>query len=67
MIFELSNASFSFSGNGENGFVFDDVSFSCESGQIVGILGCNGVGKTTLLKCITNLLPLSKGDRKSVV
>lgn len=64
MIFELSNASFSFSGNGENGFVFDDVSFSCESGQIVGILGCNGVGKTTLLKCITNLLPLSKGVAK---
>ncbi len=30
-------------------FVLKDISFSVEQGEIVGVLGANGVGKTTLL------------------
>ncbi len=32
--------------------VLDDIRFAVEPGEILGILGPNGVGKSTLLKCI---------------
>ena len=38
-------------------FVLKDISFSVEQGEIVGVLGANGVGKTTLLKILAGLLP----------
>lgn len=41
-----------------NNFVLDNVSFSLEKGKVYGLLGKNGVGKTTLLKIITKLIPL---------
>jgi iron complex transport system ATP-binding protein len=36
--------------------IFRDVSFSISRGDIFCILGPNGTGKTTLLKCISNVL-----------
>lgn len=42
--------------------VFDNVSMQLESGKIYGLLGQNGVGKTTLLKVIAGLLKLKKGS-----
>ena len=36
--------------------VLRGVNFSCESGQIVGLLGPNGCGKTTLIKILTGLI-----------
>ncbi len=43
-------------------FAVRDISFSCESGQIVGLLGSNGAGKSTSLKCITGMIPLTEGE-----
>ena len=40
---------------------FKDVSFSLNRGEVMCILGPNGCGKTTLLKCLIGLLKLSKG------
>ena len=37
--------------------VVQNVSFSLESGELMGILGANGSGKTTLLKAICGILP----------
>lgn len=37
--------------------VQEHISFSLESGCLLGILGANGSGKTTLLKALCNLLP----------
>lgn len=37
--------------------VINNISFSAEEGTIVGILGENGCGKTTLIKAIANLIP----------
>ena len=33
----------------------DDVSFSVEPGEFVGIMGASGSGKTTMLQCISTL------------
>ena len=40
----------------------NDVSFHVEKGEIFGFLGPNGSGKTTVIKMLTGLLPLSGGD-----
>ena len=40
----------------------DGVSFRVEAGEIFGFLGPNGSGKTTVIKMLTGLLPLSAGE-----
>jgi ABC-type multidrug transport system ATPase subunit len=40
----------------------NDVSFSVARGEIFGFLGPNGSGKTTVIKMLTGLLPLSGGE-----
>ena len=39
----------------------DDVSFSIEKGEIAGLLGHNGAGKTTIMKMISGYLEPSSG------
>ncbi len=39
-----------------------DLSFSIARGEIFGLLGPNGGGKTTLFKLISTLVPLQQGD-----
>lgn len=38
------------------------VSFEARIGEVTCLLGRNGVGKTTLLKCLMGLLPAKSGD-----
>jgi ABC-type multidrug transport system ATPase subunit len=40
----------------------DDVSFQVRQGEIFGFLGPNGSGKTTVIKMLTGLLPLTSGS-----
>jgi ABC-2 type transport system ATP-binding protein len=40
----------------------NDISFRVDKGEIFGFLGPNGSGKTTIIKMLTGLLPLSDGD-----
>lgn len=42
--------------------VLDDISFTINEGEIVGILGLSGSGKTTLLKILSGLLPFKEGS-----
>jgi branched-chain amino acid transport system ATP-binding protein len=42
--------------------VLHDVSLTCTPGEIVCILGRNGVGKSTTLKCLMGLLPPHAGS-----
>ena len=41
--------------------ILRDVSFSLRPGACTALLGRNGVGKTTLLKCLMGLLPVKAG------
>jgi ABC-2 type transport system ATP-binding protein len=41
--------------------VVRDVSFTCEPGTVTGFLGLNGAGKSTTLKMLCGLTPISAG------
>lgn len=57
---EIRSLSFSY---GERK-VLDDISFSLEKGQLLSVLGPNGVGKSTLFRCI---LGLNQGYSGSII
>lgn len=42
--------------------VIGDLSLSVAPGEIVGVLGLNGMGKSTLMRALIGLLPLSGGE-----
>ena len=42
--------------------ILRDVAFDVPDGKCTTLLGRNGVGKTTLLKCLMGLLPIRSGD-----
>lgn len=41
--------------------VLQDINLNIASGQRVGLVGCNGVGKSTLLKLLVGILPMQQG------
>ena len=59
MIFELRNGSFAYN---KKDYIFKDISFTIKSGEILTILGRNGIGKTTLVKCISRIQQLQEGN-----
>ncbi len=52
MIISVENLSFAY----ESRFVLSGISFSMDEGQLVSVLGPNGVGKSTLFKCMLGIL-----------
>ncbi len=56
---EVRNGHFRYSPEEE---ILTDISFGLPPGQILTILGQNGIGKTTLLKCLLGILPWERGQ-----
>ncbi len=42
-------------------WALEDVSFTVEPGEIVGVIGRNGAGKTTVLKVLSRITPPTRG------
>ena len=51
MVLKVKNISFSY----EDELIFDNISFSVGKGDVLCILGPNGTGKTTLIKCLNGI------------
>lgn len=43
-------------------FTIDDVNFSLDKGYIMGVIGKNGAGKTTIMRLLNGVYSKSKGD-----
>lgn len=57
MLFQMHHASKSY-----EKILFDDIYFQVKSSEKIAIIGRNGCGKTTFLKCLCGLETLDKGD-----
>lgn len=57
-LFEVRNISFSYDGEE----IFSNISFSIDPGDVLCILGPNGTGKTTLIKCLNGLHDIDAGE-----
>ena len=58
-LLEIKNATFSY-GDQEN--TFENINLNVDVGDVVCILGPNGCGKTTLIKCLNKLHELKEGN-----
>ena len=57
-ILEVNNISFSY----EDNLIFENISFSIKKGDVLCIIGPNGTGKTTLIKCLNGLHDTDSGE-----
>ena len=58
LLFDVRNISFSY----EDELIFSNISFSIEKGDVLCILGPNGTGKTTMIKCLNGLYDIDDGE-----
>jgi len=58
----LKATAFSYRYSETNAWVFKNLMFSVHSGEIVAITGDSGCGKSTMLKCLMGLYPVSEGN-----
>ena len=61
-LLEVKNLSIGYPSKDQNKVIQSEISVSLESGQIVSLMGQNGVGKTTFIKTISGLLNPIKGE-----
>ena len=58
MILEIKNLTFSY----DSYIVLKDLNFKLESPDVLSILGPNGIGKTTLIKCLLGIKKKTSGE-----
>lgn len=58
-MFEVRNGNFAYN---EDRQILQDISFKIDENEILSILGANGVGKTTLIKCMLGLQKWHSGE-----
>lgn len=49
-------------GYGDASYVISDIDMEVEKGTVHGLIGHNGSGKTTIIKCLTGIFPPDQGE-----
>ncbi len=44
--------------------VLDDINIKVKYGEVFGLIGSNGIGKSTTIKCISSIIPFDEGEIK---
>jgi zinc transport system ATP-binding protein len=60
-VVSIKNVSYGYN-HPSSSFVLQNISFSVNAGDIIGIIGPNGAGKSTLFRCMLGLIDGYKGD-----
>jgi zinc transport system ATP-binding protein len=61
-VLSIKNVSYGYDGHSSpSSFVLDNISFSVNLGDIIGIIGPNGAGKSTLFRCMLGLIDDYRG------
>lgn len=61
-MFETRNLSIGYSKGNYTDLIAQNISFLLKEGQLTGLVGANGVGKSTLLKTLTQIIKPLSGD-----
>ena len=62
MVLELEGVSFAYPAPARRAFALSDVSLSLAAGEVVGVIGPNSAGKTTLIRLVTRVLEPAAGE-----
>lgn len=57
----INNLAIGYKNNGIEKILFSNFSAKINSGESLAVLGCNGTGKTSFIKCFAGLLPCLEG------
>jgi iron complex transport system ATP-binding protein len=62
IILQTHNLSVGYSKKGSDSIIAEGIDFSIEKGELVGVVGANGIGKSTLLRTLTGMQNALKGS-----
>ena len=60
-IIEVKNVSIGYSNKKDTFIVSENINFSINKGELISIVGTNGIGKSTLLKTLARIQPQKNG------
>jgi iron complex transport system ATP-binding protein len=61
-VLHTENLSIGYKSKSENNTIIENCDIALESGKLIALVGANGIGKSTLLKTITGIIPPIKGS-----
>ncbi len=61
-ILKTENLSIGYKTKKKETVIVSDISIQLKKGELIGLVGANGIGKSTLLRTLTNVQPKLKGD-----
>ena len=59
---EAKNLSIGYTSKKKSLVISEEINFSIKQGELVGLVGTNGIGKSTLLRTLAGMQPLLKGS-----